>query len=107
MQVSALWPSLAISLPKQGVVIMVGIATSFQNLLGAIWPVVYGVINKPRTPEAYEMSLYVLSYNGILALTVAIFICIEDSRTGKIIHIPENDVRVREMRMKKNLDFSN
>lgn len=105
IQVSSVWPSLSISLPKQAVVIMVGIATCLQNTLGSILPVLFGKLNKPRTPEAYERSLYVLSFLGFLAMTIAVFIVVEDSRTGRIIDIPENDNRVREMRMKLNINF--
>ena len=105
VQVSSVWPSMSISMPKQAVVIMIGIGTALQNLFGAVLPVIIGSINNQRTPASYQKSLFVLSYMGVIILVLSVFITLEDSRTGRIIDIPENDERVRDMRVKLNLDF--
>lgn len=105
LQTASFWSSYSLSLPSQAFNVFLGMTVSGMNGLGAGLSVVFGVVNEKRTAKDYDISLFVLVGIGVICLILSIWIMMIDFRTGKIIHMPENDPRVKYLREKKSKNF--
>lgn len=99
------WSCLVISLPKQAATTFVALAATFQNLLLSTLPLVFGTFNYKRDYSAYQNSLYFLSGMAVVCTILSSIICFTDLKTDKMLHLPENDKRVVEMKLKKIEEF--
>ena len=68
-------------------------------------PLLFGYINQPRTVKAYNTSLVVLRVLGIGAFISGIIVTIVDFKTGKRLHLPENDKQVLEAKSRATEEF--
>lgn len=102
---SVIWTSMALVVPKQATSVALGIATTIQNILMTTLPIVFGAINKSRTPKAYNTSLRVLQGMAICATIFSVIVTITDKVTGKKLDLPENDKSVLEQRSVVSEEF--
>jgi len=102
---SVIWTSMALVVPKQGTSVALGLATTIQNVLMTSLPIVFGKINTDRTPAAYDKSLRLLMCLGVGATFFAGLVTVVDLKTGKQLHLPENDKEVMEKRSRNSDDF--
>ena len=79
---------------------------SGQNLFATGLSLLFGWINHDRDAAAYQKSIWVLLGMSAFSLLLSVWVLILDFRTGSIIHLPENDPRVKKLREKKALDFA-
>ena len=95
---SAIWSSIALTVPKQAVSFAYAAATTLQNIGLTVFPLLFGWINQERTGEAYQKSLIGLAIIAALGALVSVFIVINDLTTGGVLNYPENDKKVTEIR---------
>ena len=88
--------SLMLVVPEQAVSVAMGLFSTLCNVLMTTMPVLLGKINKPRNAEAYNRSIFLLKMMGVIALVSSVGVILVDFRTGKRIHLKENDKRVLE-----------
>ena len=90
------WSSLMLSVPAEAAELMIAFGATFQNLLLATLPVFFGVVDTSRTPGAYENSLYMLMGLSSIGATIGGCIVWADCTAFKVIHMPENDPKVKD-----------
>jgi hypothetical protein len=61
-------------------------------------PYYFGYLNKPRTFDAYNRSLFSMAMIGVASLVLGVTMMIYDAKNGKLLTLPENDEKVLEMR---------
>lgn len=102
---SVIWSSITLVVPQQGTSVALGLATTIQNILMTTLPLYFGRINKSRSINAYNMSLFslrILAFGGIFASLLVILV---DFRTGKRLHLHENHKEVLEAKSLANQKF--
>jgi Na+/melibiose symporter-like transporter len=98
---SVIWSSFMLVVPQQGIAVALGIATTIQNILMTVLPVIFGKINTLRTEESYNKSLLLLILLGICGFLSSLALVHEDKASGNILSLPENNLKV--MRHKQKL----
>ena len=81
------------SLPTQAVPLMMGIENLVTSAAFLISPTIFGIINGPRTPEAYQISNYIF-----LGFSVAFFVSsilggVIEYRSSGVLDLPGDDPR--------------
>jgi len=102
---TTIWSSMTLVIPQQGTSVALGLATTIQNVLMTGLPLLFGYINQPRTVKAYNTSLLILRALGIGAFISGIVVTIVDFKTGKRLHLPENDEKVLEAKSRASEAF--
>lgn len=70
-----------------------------------VLPIYFGSVNEDRTVSAYNKSLFSLRILGLGGLISATLVTIVDFRTGKRLHLPENDKRVLDAKSRSTERF--
>lgn len=91
---SVIWTSFTLLVPAQGTAMALAIATTFQNILMTMLPMLFGKLNLERTPGAYNRSLTVLSGLSFCGILSSAALIREDNKSGGVLYLPENDQRV-------------
>lgn len=100
---TVIWSSMALVVPKEGTSIALAIATTLQNILMTLLPILFGHLNKSQKVEAYNHSLQVFILLTAVSTVLSIFTTIFDLRRGKVLYLSENDKDVLEGRRRKSL----
>jgi MFS family permease len=104
--VATIWPSMTLSVPPQATAVALGLATTFQNVFITSLPTLFGLLNKARTVRNYNTSLFCLVCINVFGIIVMVMVIVLDFKTGKRIHLPENDPRVEKMRLAMAKEFA-
>jgi len=102
---TTIWSSMTLVIPQQGTSVALGLATTIQNILMTALPILFGYVNQPRTVKAYNTSLTILRALGVGAFISGIVVTIVDLKTGKRLHLPENDKKVMEAKSRATEEF--
>lgn len=81
------------------------IATTFQNILMTLLPILFGKLNLDRTPGAYNRSLGVLSGLSFCGMLSSAALIKEDNKSGGVLYLPENDHRVLSHKQSLSADM--
>lgn len=87
---AVIWSSMALVVPQEATSIALSIATTMQNVLMTLLPMVFGYINQDQTVKSYNTSLVVFVVIGVLCLLVTIYTTVYDMRNGKVLYDSEN-----------------
>jgi len=52
-----MWPSVPLTVPQNMMGFAYGLINASNNIGLAIYPFIFGAINEPNTPEAYDNSM--------------------------------------------------
>lgn len=105
MLISIIWSSFIITIPEQAVGVMLGLVFSLQNIITAVFPPIFGYVNKERNYSSYQMSLWILLGYAVFLVLLSITIVLLDFKNGGLINMREGDEKVKRMRQKMNDDF--
>jgi MFS family permease len=100
-----IWMMLALSLPRQAVGTVFGFVTSFTNIVFTAVPALFGYIVRDRTRAAYLRLDWVTFGMGCATMLLSFLAMIVDLKNGKLLHLPENDQRVADMREEMSKDL--
>lgn len=87
---ACIWPSLALSIPKDAVSVGYGISSLSQSLLMFILPSIIGELIQENTPEEFNKALLLCIGLTACGVVLMIFVVILDFRCGGLLHYPEN-----------------
>ena len=105
MFAACLWSCLVISVPKQSAGLMIALASSMQNFFYTVLPMFFSLFYGPRTVQAYQNFFYaMMGYCGVCMVLAATTLYL-DLKGNKILMMPENDIKVKQIQMKQNKDF--
>lgn len=104
--VATIWPCMTLSAPSKATSVALGFGLNIQNLFLTAMPLIFGQINLKRDVKAYNNSLRLLCLIMILSIFLNIVVIYVDFKTGKLIHLPENDERVALIRQEMEDDES-
>lgn len=104
---SCMWSCLLLSVPKQASTAFVALGATMQNVCMATFPLVFGKINANRDFASYQNSLLCLTMMALVCVFLSVVINFIDLTTDKMLHLPENEQRVAELKMEKINQFSN
>lgn len=99
------WSCLVISLPRRASTNFVAFGFTLQNVLMAVLPLVFGKINYMRDYAAYQNSLYLLIGMATICIFLSGGIFFSDVRSDKLLHLPENNKIVQDMKRKRAEEF--
>lgn len=99
---SVIWSSIALSVPTEATGIALAMATSIQNILLTVLPLMFGYLNRNDNVKAYQNSLILLLVLGSISLVASFVLTIYDICNGGTLHKSENNVTVLEIREKKS-----
>ena len=105
MFLSCSWSMLILSIPRQASGLMIAITVTFQNILFFLLPLIFSSIYGPRTVNAYQNFFYALAGLGGICLLVAIVLFAADHTSGRILMMPENDIKVKKAQEKQSRAF--
>lgn len=99
---SVIWTSMALVVPQEATSIALAVATTAQNVLMTILPIVFGSINKDRKIESYNKSMTIFIGMGVCCIIVTVFTTIYDLRRGKVLYESENNKKILNDRQRKS-----
>lgn len=102
---AAIWPSLALSMPREVVSVGYGIASLAQMIPMSCFPSIVGKLSEGRTAKSYERVLWFVLILAILGLLISIVVMIIDRKNSKVLLLPENSREVQKAREKINETF--
>lgn len=105
MYSAAIWPSMALSMPREVVSVGYGLASLSQMVPMSCFPYFVGLLSSDRTPESYQKVLYFVLALAVLALCIVVFVNVVDRRGSKVLLLPENSKEVNDAREEINLNF--
>jgi len=105
---AVIWSSLTLLVPKEATGLAIAVSLTLENILMTTLPVLFGKINKPRTPEAFNYSLVLLIGLSVFSLVLSLEIFVFDYYFGnKILYLGENEESVLEARAIKSRNWRN
>lgn len=102
--VSTIWPCMTLAAPSKATSVALGFGLNAQNLFLTLMPLVFGKINENRDVKAYNNSLKLLVLIMIASILLNLVVIVVDFRSGKLLHLPENDERVAIIRQEMEDD---
>ena len=93
------------SLPTQSVPIMMAIENLATNVACLIAPTVFGIINKPRTPGAYQISNYIFLGFSLAFCVSSILAGVIEYRSSGVLDLPGDDRRCELHKQKLEADL--
>ena len=105
MAATSIVPALVLTIPKNGLPIVLGIGLTGMNILYSIFPFVFGVVNKSETVEAYQNSLKILAVYSGFCLGISVVIFGLDFCGDKVLWLAEKDERVEVLKEELMMRF--
>lgn len=101
----ALFSSVALSIPKAGVSMGYSVLTLVENFGLSALPLFFGKITKDRTVGSYNNCLLSLIILSALALLFSMLLLLYDIQGTRMLTLPENSKRVKQIRRVIDSDF--
>lgn len=105
MYTASIWPSMSVALPRSAVSFGYGVASSAQQVAGAIFPFFVGKLSEGRTVESYERVLGLLCGLSVVCIVLGVILVIVDIRGSKALWLPDNSEIVFKYRLKLDMEF--
>ena len=105
---SVIYSCLTLLVPKEATGLAVTVAVTLENFLNFTLPILFGKINRPRTPEAFDFSIILLIGLSVFCFVLSGELFVLDYYFGdKILYLGENEESVLEARAIKSRDWRN
>lgn len=102
---SCAWTCTALASPKQLVPLSVGATVCIMSTGCATGPIIFGEITKMRDVDAYSRAILCLVGLSFVCVLLGILTLVVDLMGERVLHIPENDKRVRMIRDRWSRDL--
>ena len=101
----ALFSSVALAVPQAGVGMAFSILMLTENIGTTLLPLVFGHLAAERSVEAYDDCLLTLVVLATASVILSTALLIYDSKTTRLLALPENSVKVKRIRHKMDSQF--
>ena len=92
------WSAMALVVPKQAVNLFLSIGVGIMSIGLTLIPFIAGILVKDRDVAAYQKSILLQTGMSVVLLLLGLVVARLDLKSGKLLHLPENDERVNAQR---------
>lgn len=102
---ACIWPSLALSIPKDAISVGYGISSLSQSVVMFVLPSIIGKLITDNTPYEFNQALLVCIGLASLGVVLTLFVVILDFKNGGLLHYPENSIKSKKAKRRIDEKF--